>query len=236
MSRAIHVASPPCSLSRYSWPMASGPPDDYYALLGIDATARDHELRRAWRRLALRWHPDRAGPTATAIFQKISVAYAVLSDPAARAAYDQTRAPPARSSHPAAGAAGPPGAPPPSPRRRAPGVMLSRLTGPLNALLARRVARHAEDHVIELFLEPDEAAQGGMIQIAMRVPVRCAGCAAEPSAPCASCDDRRVVEDVFSAWLAVPPDAPDGTVLLPSARLPGMIDPVAFRVRLRATP
>jgi DnaJ-class molecular chaperone len=222
--------------------MASGPADDYYALLGIDASADDGELRRAWRRLALRWHPDHAGPTATATFQKISVAYAVLSDPAARAAYDQTRNPPARSSRPGSDATGPTGpdspasAPPPGPRRRAPGVMLSRLTGPLNALLARRVARHAEDHVIELFLEPDEAAQGGMIRIAMRVPVRCTGCAAVPSAACAACEGRRVVEDVFSAWLAVPPDAPDGTVLHPSARLPGMIDPVSFRVRLRAAP
>jgi curved DNA-binding protein CbpA len=58
--------------------------DDYYQLLGIGPNAAHAELRRAWRRLALRWHPDRAGSSATAIFQKIQAAYAVLSDPISR--------------------------------------------------------------------------------------------------------------------------------------------------------
>ena len=49
--------------------MDTGSADDYYALLGIDAEADAAELRRAWRRLALRWHPDRAGPGATASFR-----------------------------------------------------------------------------------------------------------------------------------------------------------------------
>ena len=38
--------------------MATGSPDDYYALLGIDTEADGTELRRAWRRLALQWHPE----------------------------------------------------------------------------------------------------------------------------------------------------------------------------------
>jgi curved DNA-binding protein CbpA len=63
--------------------------DDYYELLGVDSAITATELRRAWRRLALRWHPDRAGPEATATFQKLAAAYAVLSDPVARAAYDR---------------------------------------------------------------------------------------------------------------------------------------------------
>ena len=83
--------------------------DDYYALLGIDAEADGAELRRAWRRLALRWHPDRAGPGATATFQKILAAYTVLSDPVARAAYDRRR-------DDAAPGALRCGAPPPPPR------------------------------------------------------------------------------------------------------------------------
>ena len=57
--------------------MGTDPSDDYYALLGIDAAAGAAELRRAWRRLALRWHLDRAGPGATATFQTISLAYTV---------------------------------------------------------------------------------------------------------------------------------------------------------------
>jgi len=70
--------------------------DDYYGLLGIDAAADGAELRRAWHRLALRWHTDRAGPGAKARFQKILAAYMVLSDPVDRAAYDRRRGAPAR--------------------------------------------------------------------------------------------------------------------------------------------
>jgi len=40
------------------------------------------------------------------------------------------------------------------------------------------------------------------------------------------------VEDLFAAWLAVRPGSPDGTVLTPSVRLPGMMRQVLFRVRL----
>src|SRR5690242_15824041 len=61
---------------------------DHYAVLGVARTATAAELRRAFRMLALRHHPDRAGPEATATFQAIAEAYAILSEPIARAAYD----------------------------------------------------------------------------------------------------------------------------------------------------
>jgi molecular chaperone DnaJ len=51
--------------------------DDYYVLLGIHPGASRAELRRAWRQLALQWHPDRAGDGAAATFRKIQSAYAV---------------------------------------------------------------------------------------------------------------------------------------------------------------
>jgi molecular chaperone DnaJ len=186
--------------------------DDYYALLGITATADVVELRRAWRRLAVRWHPDRAGHGATATFQKIQAAYMVLSDPIARAAYDRKRS----------GGTG----------RRAPSVMLRRVSGPLKGLLACGVARRAEDDVIELFLTAQEAAGGGMITIAMRVPVRCPACATDAAQSCAKCGSTRTIDELFSAWLAVPPSVVDGAILKPSALLPGMLRPVSFRVRL----
>lgn len=194
--------------------------DDYYALLGIEADADAGQLRRAWRRLALQWHPDRAGPGASATFQKIFAAYAVLSDPAKRAAYDRLRA----SSPPTTTA-----------RRRAPGVMLSRLSGPLNALLACGVARRAEDDVIELLLAAEEATQGGTVTIAMRVQVHCPACAEDPAGPCVHCGSRRTVEELFSAWLSVPPEVTAGTILTPSVQLRGVVHPVRFRVRLRVS-
>ena len=71
--------------------MEPGATEDYYVLLGVDAGADGVALRRAWRKLALQWHPDHAGPAGTAIFQKIFAAYTVLADPVARAAYDRRR-------------------------------------------------------------------------------------------------------------------------------------------------
>src|SRR5262245_35592261 len=111
--------------------MPSPPADDYYVLLGVHPSADGDELRRAWRQLASRWHPDHAGSDATATFQQISAAYAVLSDPIARAAYDRRRraAEPAIASAPRAA---PAASPPPRPARApAPGVMLTRLSGNL---------------------------------------------------------------------------------------------------------
>jgi molecular chaperone DnaJ len=212
--------------------MDTGSSDDYYALLGIDAEADAAELRRAWRRLALRWHPDRAGPSATSTFQKLLAAYMVLSEPLARAAYDRRRGAPARS--PGVRSGDPTSAPPAAPRRRAPGVLLRRLSGSLNALLACGIARRTEGDVIELFLNEEEVSEGGMVTISMPVPVRCPACAADAAGSCARCGTKGTVDELFSAWLAVPPGVADGAVLAPSALLAGMVRPVSFRVRLHA--
>ena len=115
------------------------------------------------------------------------------------------------------------------PIRRAPGVMMARLSTNLNTLLARGIASYAEDDVIDLMLEPDEAAEGGMITIPMHVVVRCTSCGAKG---CGRCSGRGSVEDLFAAWLAVRPGVSDGTILTPSAWLPGMLHKVYFRVRL----
>src|SRR4051812_5857955 len=176
--------------------MSREPSGDFYALLGIDAGVDGEQLRQVWRKLARQWHPDHAGPEATAMFQKISAAYEVLCDPATREAYDRRR----KAAAPAGSVAraGEPTAPGNSSRRRAPSVMLSRVCGPLNSLLACGAARRAEAGVIELFLSASEAAQGGMISISMRVPVRL---------------PHGTAEELFSAWLAVSPDIADGAVI-----------------------
>ena len=64
---------------------------DYYAVLGIVATADPREVRQAYRRLARQYSPDVNfwDRDARALFEEISEAYRVLSDPASRAMYDR---------------------------------------------------------------------------------------------------------------------------------------------------
>lgn len=64
---------------------------DYYQILGCPRNADDAALKKAYRKLAVKWHPDKNpdNEEATQNFQKVSEAYAVLSDAKKRQMYDQ---------------------------------------------------------------------------------------------------------------------------------------------------
>ena len=64
---------------------------DYYEVLSVSRTASDQELKAAYRKLAMQYHPDRnpGDHTAEEKFKECSEAYSVLSDPEKRAAYDR---------------------------------------------------------------------------------------------------------------------------------------------------
>jgi len=63
---------------------------DYYKVLGVDKGASQPELKKAYRKLALKYHPDKTkgDKTSEAKFKEISEAYAVLSDPEKKQQYD----------------------------------------------------------------------------------------------------------------------------------------------------
>ena len=63
---------------------------EYYALLGVSRTASEAEIKKAYRKLAMEYHPDRnSAPEAEARFKEATEAYEVLRDPEKRAAYDR---------------------------------------------------------------------------------------------------------------------------------------------------
>jgi curved DNA-binding protein CbpA len=173
--------------------------EDYYALLGLEPGADDEEIRKAWKRLALEHHPDRGGRDDR--FLQISIAYDILSDPKLKAEYDRHLPP--RPVEPIG--------------KRAPGVLIHRLSGTLTTLLSSGAARYAETGVIELFVNDDEVRDGGMATISMRVPVRT--------------DDGGYGEEPYTVWLAIRPGVAEGTLLTPTAKLPNMLQPLTFRIR-----
>ncbi|KAJ7761970.1 hypothetical protein DFH07DRAFT_739604 [Mycena maculata] len=64
---------------------------DYYKLLGVDKSAGDAEIKSAYKKMALKWHPDRnnGSEESSKKFKEVSEAFEVLSDSNKRAVYDQ---------------------------------------------------------------------------------------------------------------------------------------------------
>ena len=63
---------------------------DYYKILGVNKSASDEEIKKAYRKLAMKYHPDhtKGDKASEETFKQISEAYAVLSDKEKRRQYD----------------------------------------------------------------------------------------------------------------------------------------------------
>jgi molecular chaperone DnaJ len=196
-------------------------PKDYYAVLGVSASASQDEIKKQYRRLAKKHHPD-ANPNdakAGERFKEISEAYTVIGDPEKRKQYDEMRRlgaftggfgssggprsrPGARG--PAGGAAGQPG----SGNFRFQDFDIGGLGG-LGDLFSsifgnERGGRSAADlqgQTVEVTLEVPfrVAATGGKVPIELEVNEECATCHGRGGAPgatfkqCPECNGRGVV-------------------------------------------
>ena len=218
--------------------------EDHYTVLGLTPPVGSAEIRRAYRLLALRHHPDRAGPDATATFQRIAEAYRVLSDPGLRSTYDATHegTRDARRGS-AAGGASPfrphaspiaPGAGAPAPLRSTT-TLIPRLCDTLDALEARRIARVHASGLIDLHVTADEARGGGVAAISLPLTIPCPTCggiAAPDSVWCRRCQFAGSVVEEVTLCVPIPAHARDGlTFNLELERL-GDLPPMAVRLRV----
>src|SRR5258707_13045878 len=65
---------------------------DYYEILSLTRAATDEEIKKAYRKMAMQWHPDKNPDnkeTAEEKFKEAAEAYGILSDPQKRAQYDR---------------------------------------------------------------------------------------------------------------------------------------------------
>jgi DnaJ-class molecular chaperone len=160
---------------------------DLYAVLGVARSATAADLRRAYRRLALAHHPDRAGAASAPTFAAIADAYRVLSNPLARSTYDATLVARAAWQNRDGGTVHSGGVDWKVgtkvgthgwqvTRGTAPADLLPRVSGTLDELRARGVIRSDEKGTLELVLTRAEARAGGTAAIQMHLTVTCASC------------------------------------------------------------
>lgn len=218
----------------------SGAPDDLYALLGVARAATGAEIRRAYRKLALQHHPDRAGAASAATFARIAEAYRMLSDPTARTAYDAHLFERERAF----------GTAPPSSDggawtvhsvgwsvsyHRAIPNLVARLSGPLESLLASGSARLDAEGVLELQLTAVEAARGGTAVVEMALPILCPTCGGVASPRgvwCRRCEYAGRVTQTVPVEVRFPARARDGLVVTVELRQAAV---VTQRARLRVS-
>src|SRR4051812_8121423 len=172
---------------------------DPYRALGVDKKASDDEIKKAYRKLARQYHPDRNpdDPKAEERFKEVQAAYDVLSDPEKRKQYDS-----------GGGIFG--GFDPGAFRRGGPnaggfggglGDILADLvggSGGLGGANARNQAERGRDLETEVHIAFEQAMEGAQVPVSVSVPAPCPTCRGTGAKPgtqptvCSRCDGRGV--------------------------------------------
>jgi molecular chaperone DnaJ len=164
---------------------------NFYAILGVSRDASAAAIRRAYRRLARRLHPDTGSADGKPTFQDLQKAYETLSDADRRRRYDEIL-----ERH--------------DPRRSAPGWGWLR-TGPRTDL-----RRPIDPGCLtgEVLLSPDEAASGGVLPLEVPLAAHCGAChgTGGPLFDCDRCWGEGRVQQLLPLSIRVPPGVASGTV------------------------
>jgi len=202
---------------------------DYYDVLGISRDAGEADIKKAYRRLAMEYHPDRnnGDKVAEEKFKEVTEAYDVLRDPAKRAQYDRFGVAGLR------GAAGEGFGFHPFDLSEALSVFM-RDFGDMSGLeslfgggeRARRVRRKGPDVQVTLKVTLDEVATGATRTVKLRTLDRCPKCeghggkGGQKPVPCQTCggsgEVRRATQSFFGQFVSVtacPACGGEGTVI-----------------------
>lgn len=195
---------------------------DYYLVLGVPRDESEAGIRSAFRDLARRHHPDRAGPSGTPLFREVVEAYRVLSDPGLRREHDaelRERARPHvhRAAQP--GGSGRFGsralfATPGSARPSADALLDRILRNFFDPGLGK--GERSEALLCDVALSREEAYRGGVLPIRIPVARPCAVCHGAGSLQgrsCGGCDARGEVGSEVVIPLEIPPQVRPGSIL-----------------------
>jgi molecular chaperone DnaJ len=184
---------------------------DLYKLLGLQRDASLEEIKKAYRQLAMRHHPDRTqnNPRDTEIFKAVAVAFATLSNPQKRAEYDRllaaaehrTASPRTRGRRPTASEVR---------RRGTPfGDILEEFFQGWDASPLER-----DERILEITLTRQEAQTGATVPVDLPWKDQCRLCQGSGLAPFSICRDCRgsgFAHGVRRIAITIPPGTPSGT-------------------------
>lgn len=201
---------------------------NFYIILGVPRTETEDGIRKAFRKLAKTFHPDRVGPDGTRNFQDIVEAYSVLSNPQKRSEYNESLRPAKENLkievRPMRGQErGEPEPLIPEPMlvlrdfqttNRSLDEMFDRLVKNFTGIGIPK-GEGIQELNIEVILSPDEARKGGTVPIG--VPVfypchHCGGSGHDWLFPCIYCQEQGVIEDEEVVKVKMPPLVKDGTI------------------------
>ncbi len=188
----------------------------FYEVLGCGKGAQEAELKKAYRRLAMKYHPDRNqdNPDAETQFKEAKEAYEILSDPEKRAAYDQFGHAGVEAGHAGGGFGG--------------GEAFSDVFGDVfgdifgGGRRGRSQVFRGADLRYDLELSLEQAISGDSINIDVPTQVECSPCEGKGAAPgteptsCATCagvGQVRVQQNFFSIQQTCPACKGSGTVI-----------------------